>query len=205
MLVLPAMEKYPDSTFIEDAAIFTPDSFILARPAMQSRLNEPDSLRHLSSFSTPPIKTIQAPGTLEGGDVLLIENVFYIGMGNRTNLSGFMQFTDIVSKKGFHTVPIALKQFLHLKTGISYLGQGLILIGGELIHHPAFDKFSKIIANPQETYACNTLNINDHILTPKGFPGIKKQLNKYNFPVIELEMSEFLKMDGGLSCLSIRY
>ncbi|MHA1646412.1 MAG: arginine deiminase family protein, partial [Promethearchaeota archaeon] len=153
----------------------------------------------------PHLEYITEPGTLEGGDIMRIENHYYIGLSNRTNSKGAKQLIKILQQYGYEGTVVPLKEMLHLKTGVNYLGNNIVLVSGEFITHKEFQKFEKIIVQPDEEYAANCVRINDFVLMPAGFPKLKDELLKKDFQIIELEMSEFQKLDGGLSCLSLRF
>jgi len=151
------------------------------------------------------IESIRNPGTLEGGDIMKVEEHYYIGLSNRTNNEGANQLKGILKRYGYSSTTVPLKKVLHLKTGISYLGDAILLVSGEFKNHPDFRKYNLIEVQESEIYATNSLRVNKYVLIPKGYVNLKKQLLNFSFRVIELEMSEFEKMDGGLSCLSLRF
>ena len=101
--------------------------------------------------------------------------------------------------------PVPLKEMLHLKSGLSYLEQDNLLISGEFLNHQAFEKFRKIIVDPEESYAANSLWINSTVLVPAGFPRTLSKIKQAGYHTITLDVSEFRKLDGGLSCLSLRF
>lgn len=151
------------------------------------------------------IESIKAPGTLEGGDVMKIEDHYYVGLSNRTNNEGANQLKKILKGYGYSSSTVLLKNVLHLKTGISYLGDSILLVSREFKDHPDFVGYKLIEVLNSEAYATNSLRINEYVIIPKGYPNLNKQIQNYNFKILELEMSEFEKMDGGLSCLSLRF
>ena len=134
--------------------------------------------------------------------VSTVDNHFYIGISKRTNQAGGDQLAAILSKHGYTSSFIPVKNVLHLKTGITHLGNNQFLAIPEYSNAVYGGQF--ITVDPTETYAANCLRINDMILVPKGNPMIKQTLLDYG-KVIELDMSEFEKMDGGLTCLSLLY
>jgi dimethylargininase len=203
---LPAIEAYPDSCFVEDVALLTEHCAILTRPGAESRQGE---VAHIDQtvrlFYKDKITKINTPGTLEAGDILRIENHFFIGLSARTNKEGAQQIIQTLTSYGYTASTIELKEFLHLKTGVSYLDKGYLLVNGELINHPALSHFNQIIVDDNEAYAANCIMVNGTVLLPQGYPKTKNAINKHGFPIIELNVSEFRKVDGGLSCLSLRF
>jgi dimethylargininase len=204
--VLPPIETYPDSCFVEDVALLTEQSALITRPGAQSRqgeVNEIEQTIHL--FFKDKITKITSPGTLEAGDILRVENHFFIGISARTNEDGAQQMMQALSSQGYTASTIQLKEFLHLKTGVSYLDQDYVLVSGELVNHPAFTHLKQIVVNSDESYAANCIMVNGTVLMPQGYSKTKKSIADLGFPIIELEVSEFRKVDGGLSCLSLRF
>ncbi len=204
--ILPPLETFPDSCFVEDVALLTQQFALLTRPGALSRQGEVDHITPtIQRLFKERVSKIHVPGTLEAGDVLLVDNHFFIGLSARTNIAGAQQMIQAVSQHGYTASTVELKEFLHLKTGISYLGQELVLVSGELINHPAFAHLTQIIVEPEEDYAANCIMINGTVLLPQGYPKTRKAIAHYGLPLIELDVSEFRKIDGGLSCLSLRF
>lgn len=204
--VLPPLEAFPDSCFVEDVALLTKQFALLTRPGVSSRRGEVEHIEStIQLFFGDRLSKIHAPGALEAGDVLQIEKHFFIGLSARTNMAGAQQMTQAVSQYGYTASTVTLKEFLHLKTGVSYLGQEYILVSGELISHPAFAHLTQIIVEPEEAYAANCIMINGTVLLPQGYPKTRKEIARRGLPIIEVDVSEFRKIDGGLSCLSLRF
>ncbi len=203
--VLEADEDFPDSCFVEDPAVLTEKVAVVTNPGAESRNGEKiDMKRRLQKFYSN-IEEIQAPGTLEGGDILRVRDHFYIGISCRTNKAGAEALSDILSKYGYSSTLVPLEKFFHLKTGIAYLGNNDLLVAGEFIDHPVFKDFNRIVVSDEEEYAANCIAVNDYVLLPKGFPQTKEKVEQAGYQVIEVELSEFQKQDGGLSCLSLRF
>lgn len=208
VIELPALEEFPDACFVEDTAVVNEKCAVISRPARKARRGEElHILPILENFYNPKdqIFKIQSPGTLEGGDIMRIGSTYYIGLSDRTNEIGATQFADFMQKFGFDTCFIELHEMLHLKTGVNYLGNERIIVAGEFQNNPEFIHFDQILIPPEEAYSANSLRVNDVILIPQGFPAIKQELLHRNLPFIEIKVSEFQKLDGGLSCLSLRF
>ena len=203
--VLPELVAFPDSCFVEDVALLTDSMAVLTRPGALSRQGEVAEIESTIACFFKKISRIEAPGCLEAGDVLQVENHFFIGLSARTNEEGAQQLIQILTDHGYTASVIPLKIFLHLKTGISYLGEGYTLVGGELINHPALAQLKQIIVDPYELYAANCIMVNGTVIMSSGYPKTQKTVNALGFPLIELDVSEFRKLDGGLSCLSLRF
>lgn len=204
--VLPAIEDYPDACFVEDVALLTDELALLTRPGAVSRQGEVTEIAStIRKFYPNALTPITAPGTLDAGDVLQIDKHFYIGLSERTNIVGAHQMIKVVTEAGYSASCIQLKEFLHLKTGISYLGQDYVLVSGELINHPQFQTFKQIPIDDDEAYAANCIMVNDTVFMPHHFPKTKKAVEDAGFRVLSVDVSEFRKIDGGLSCLSLRF
>ncbi len=203
--VLEADEAFPDSCFVEDPAIVTEKVAIITNPGAQTRNGETTSIKAaLEEFYTE-FAYIKAPGTLEGGDVMRIEDHFYIGLSTRTNREGAEQLIKILEQYGYTGSVVELKEMFHLKTGVNFIGNNTVLVAGEFITHPDFEKFTKIVIDEDEMYAANCIRMNDYVVMPANFPKTKEKLLNAGFQIKENPMSEFQKIDGGLSCLSLRF
>ncbi len=203
--VLESESRFPDSTFVEDVALCTPPMAVITNPGAASRNGEQvDMERVLQSFYHQ-LEYIEAPGTLDAGDVMMTGTHFYIGISNRTNDEGACQLIRILEKYGMTGERIILKKLLHLKSGVSYLEKGTLLAGKALFDHPAFEVFQKIEVADDEAFAANSLWVNGTILVPAGFVKTLERVEKAGFTTIALDVSEFEKLDGGLSCLSLRF
>lgn len=204
VIVLPAEPGFPDAYFVEDPAIVTPRLAVIARPGAPSRQGEEQTLEPvLQQFLT--IARINPPGTLEGGDVLFIEDTVIIGISVRTNKEGAAQLSALLGAAGYTCVTVPVPAGLHLKSSVSYIGKNTVVITELLASHPIFTQYEKIILDPDEAYAANTLWVNDTLLMPKGFPKTYVRLSSLGTPIIELDVSEVQKMDGGLTCMSLRF
>ena len=208
LIRLPADERFPDSTFVEDTAIVTERGAVITRPGAMSRLGEIDDIRLELVKHYSDLSTIKAPGTVDGGDVCEAGEHFFIGISRRTNEEGAAQLARILESFGysFSLIDIrGLSNILHLKSGIAHIGSNRLVVIEALSKAEEFSTCELVHVNSVEDYSANCLFINNRILVAAGFPGLKRQLEDLNYPTIDLEMSEFQKMDGGLSCLSLRF
>jgi dimethylargininase len=162
-------------------------------------------MREVLSEYYDSIEQILLPGTLEGGDIMMAGSHFYIGISSRTNPEGADQLIRILNKHNYTGSKVPLRKMLHLKSGISYLENNNLLVSGEFIKATEFDKFNKIIVDDDESYSANSLWINGKVLVPDGFPKTREKIEKAGYETIVLDVSEFRKVDGGLSCLSLRF
>ncbi|MFT6195607.1 MAG: dimethylargininase [Cognaticolwellia sp.] len=203
--ILTPLESYPDSCFVEDVALITSKCAILTSPGATSRRGEVEHIVEAVEKFYPSLEHINLPGTVEAGDIMMVAEHFYIGVSSRTNVQGAEQLIDTLGKYNLTGSMVEMSELLHLKTGLSYLENNNLLTFGEMHNNPIFNQFKRIEIAKQESYAANSVWINGTILVPKGFPKALKAIQDLGYPTIELSMSEFQKLDGGLSCLSLRF
>lgn len=204
---LEADERYPDSCFVEDPALITRKCAIITNPGAESRNGEKfeiiDAVKKF--FSEDQIEYIKEPGTLEGGDVMMVGDHFYVGRSARTNEEGIRQLTEILEKYGMTCSEVKLEEVLHLKTGVNYLENNNMLVSGEFITKPEFEKYNKYVIPEEEAYAANCIWVNDTVIVPEGYPAVLKAVQDMGYKTLLVDTSEFRKIDGGLSCLSLRF
>ena len=204
---LEADERFPDSCFVEDPAVVMEGCAVITNPARDSRNGEKyEIIKTIRKFyDDSQIFHIEAPGTMEGGDVMLVDKHFYVGLSDRTNEEGAKQFSDIVSKFGYTTTTVPVTEGLHLKDFAVYLENNNILVTSVMNDEPAFKDFNRFVVDPDELYAINSLNINGTVLVPAGHPKTQKIIENLGYPVILIDTTEFKKIDGSLTCLSLRF
>ncbi len=203
--ILGSDEAYPDSTFVEDTTLLTPEVAILTRPGAPSRRGEVDAMAISIRDHYKKVESIRSPGTVDAGDIMMVGSYYYIGLSGRTNREGAKQVIRILRDYGMDGTTVPLENVLHLKSGLSYLENNHLVISGEFIGMPLFDHFNRIEVPDNEQYAANCLWLNGTVLMAGGFPVLAGKIREAGFPVIECDMSEFRKLDGGLSCLSLRF
>ena len=204
LTVLEPLFNYPDAYFVEDTAVITPDVAIITNPGNKDRQGEEDTIeRALAPYRTTV--RIKAPGTVDGGDVLQVNSHFFVGISQRTNGEGAKQLGCIFDEYGYTWATISVEAGLHLKSSVNYLGKNTLLITKQFAGRNEFKAYDTIIVDKKEEYAANTLLINDSLITPKGFPNTMKKLEATGLGIIELDVSEVRKMDGGLTCMSLRF
>lgn len=208
LMQLPADARYPDSTFVEDTAILTKHCAILTHPGAPSRQREVAGIEPTLRPLFSRLHAIAVPGTVDGGDICRVENYFFIGISQRTNAEGARQLAGFLAQEGFTSMVVDIRDvtgILHLKSGISYLGDKRLVLIDALAGHAAFRGCEIVRIHPEENYAANLLRINDHVIVSAGFPKFESSVRGFGYPVIALDMSEFRKMDGALSCLSLQF
>jgi dimethylargininase len=203
--VLNANENYPDSVFVEDTALLTTQCAIITNPGAASRKGEIIEMSKVLNRFYSNVEAIEEPGTLDAGDVMMVDKHFYIGLSKRTNENGANQLIALLNRYGMTGSTITLENALHLKTGVSYLEQNNLLVTGEFLNKSEFQKFNIIEIDKDESYAANCVWINDKVLVPKRFSKTKRKIEESGYKTIVIDVSEFQKVDGGLSCLSLRF
>jgi dimethylargininase len=197
---------------------------VIARPGAPSRSGEVESMRRVLADLFPSLRQIQSPGTLDGGDVCEAGNHFFIGISERTNEMGAQQLAELlavfgyttsfvdITKSGTGVPPVthaqdarATHHILHLKSGLSFLGDNRLAIIEALAERPEFCSYDVVCVDAGEEYAANCVRVNAHVLVAAGYHALEGKLRELGYQTIALEMTEFQKMDGGLSCLSLRF
>jgi dimethylargininase len=203
---LEAAEAYPDSVFVEDTALCLPEGAVVMRPGAPSRLGEAAEMApHLRALYRQVLE-IKGPGFIEGGDVLVTEREILIGRSARTNAEGIAELTGLVAPWGHKVREVFTPPgVLHFKTDCSLLDADTILSTERLAASGCFDGYRVIFTAVGEEAAANTIRFNDVVLMPAGFPGTKDAISAAGFTVMEIGNSECAKLDGGMSCLSLRF
>ena len=203
--VLQADESFPDSCFVEDVAVCTRKFAMIAKPGAPSRRGEEKEIIGAVKKFYNNIEYIKEPGILEGGDVMMVKDHFYIGLSERTNREGAKQFIRVLGKYGMSDSMMEISETLHLKSGLAYLEENILLVAGEFIDNLKFKRFNKIVIDEDEIYSANCIRVNDYILVPAGCPKTKEKIENASFKIIVIDTSEYRKLNGGLSCLSLRF
>jgi dimethylargininase len=204
VIFLDSDERYPDSVFVEDTAVVTERCAIVTNPGAPERRGEVREVEKALLDLYGDVERITDPGTVDGGDVLQVRDHFYVGLSTRTNREGAEQLLAILHSYGFGVSFVGLRQFLHLKTGMTYLGGDDILVAGELVERNEFREFDRIVVPAEEEYGANCIGLNGRVVVAKGYETVGRSIAERGYEVTGLEMSEFRKLDGGLSCLSLR-
>lgn len=202
---LPAVEEYPDSCFVEDPALMTPDCAILTNPGAESRRGEVAHIADAVRKFYDNVEEIKAPGFVEAGDIMMIGDHYYIGLSARTNQEGADQMITILEKHNMTGSVVEMSEVLHLKTGLGYLEDNNLVACGEFLTKPEFQQYNIIEIDQKDSYSANSVWINGTVLVPKGFKSTVDLIKNKGYKVREVDVSEYQKLDGGLSCLSLRF
>jgi dimethylargininase len=199
---LPEAPELPDAVFVEDVAVVLDEVTILASMAAPSRRAEPDTARQpLAEYRK--VVPLKAPATLDGGDVLRIGRQIFVGLSARTNSDAVDAMTRILRPYDYAVLGVPVSGCLHLKTGCTYVGNNTLLINREWIDPRAFADVTCIDVPKDEPTGANALMIQNTTLLSASAPHTAKKLATRGFKVVTVDISEFEKAEGGLTCMSI--
>lgn len=203
---LPALEEFPDSVFVEDAALCLPEVAIIMRPGAPSRLGEAAEMAPTLRALYPEVRHIDGPGFIEGGDILVTEREILVGKSARTDAAGVSELRGIVSDYGYELREVETPPgVLHFKTDCSLLDEETILATRRLDASGCFDGYRVLHTAEGEEACANTIRFNDLVVMPDGFDRTRATLEAAGFAVRPVGNSEAAKLDGGMSCLSLRF
>lgn len=207
VVVLDALEEFPDSVFVEDTALCLPEGAVIMRPGAPSRLGEAAEMApHLAALYAKVVAISGADSFIEGGDILTTETEILVGRSARTNAAGVAELTRLVTPWG-HSVREVFTPpgVLHFKTDCSLLDADTILATRRLAASGCFDGYKVLHVADGEEACANTIRFNDLVIMPSGFPRTRAILDQAGYKVAEIGNSECAKLDGGMSCLSLRF
>ena len=199
--VSPA-DDCPDSAFVEDTVVMYGDRAVVTRPGADERKPETAPVTDLLGVLGYDVVSIQAPGTLDGGDVLKHGGTVWVGMGGRTNRSGVDQLTSYLEPYGAHVVPVPVSKVLHLKSAVTALPDGTVVGYEPLVDDPAV--WESFLAVPEESGSHVVLLGGDTLLMSSDAPDSKRLFEERGLDVVAVDISEFIKLEGCVTCLSVR-
>lgn len=206
VVVLDAMEAFPDSVFVEDAVLCLPKGAVIMRPGAPSRLGEAEEIKPTISSLYSQVKQVQGPGYIEGGDILVTETEVLVGRSARTDEAGISELASIVAEWGYKIREVDTPEgVLHFKTDCSLLDGKTILSTKRLAETGCFEGYNIVLTAEGEEACANTIRFNDYVIIPDGFPKTEQRLLDYGYEIIKISNTEAAKLDGGMSCLSLRF
>ena len=197
--ILEPLDAFPDSVFIEDNAVILEGRAVLCSMKATSRQGEVSFLADALQ-SRLPVLRLQPPVFIDGGDILQTEDILFVGQSQRTNKEAVTALQSLTSKQ---VVPVRVKKGLHLKTSVNSLGRNLLTINPSHIETEPFRNFEWIEVDEEEDYAANCLTVGNSVILPAGFPKLEQRIQAHGLSTLPVEMSEFQKADGGVTCLSL--
>lgn len=202
VIALPAEPGLPDCMFVEDPAVVVEQIAVMTRMGVKSRRREAESLARVLA-RLRPLEWLRAPATLEGGDVLRAGSTLFVGLSARTNQTGIEQLAGFLNPFGYCVRAVPVRGCLHLKSGCCAIGERRILANREWIDTGVFDGFEIVDVPPEEPGAANVLTVGDTALVPSAYPRTAELLQRQGWHVRQLDISELMKAEAGLTCSSI--
>ncbi|NUS67628.1 MAG: dimethylarginine dimethylaminohydrolase [Ensifer adhaerens] len=204
--VLPALEAFPDSIFVEDPALVFTEGAILLRPGAETRVKETPEIEPTLRAMFETVLDLPGTGFADGGDVLTTRESVMIGLSARTNKVGAEALQACLTKLGRKSEIVATPEgVLHFKTDCSLLDDETVLSTARLAKSGAFERFKQVIIPEGEEPAANALRVNDVVMVGSDFPRTIEMLDKLGYKVVPMKTTEIGKIDAGLSCMSLRW
>lgn len=202
VVLLPEEPELPDAVFVEDTAVVLPELAIITRPGAQSRRPETASIA-ATLVRYRRLVNIDAPGTIDGGDVLVAGKTLFIGETRRSNSHAIEQVTGLLHPLGYAVRTVPVNGCLHLKSAATLCGPDLLLVNPEWVDPARFGGMSIIEVDSAESYAANALLLNGGIIYPAAFPGTRERLRARGLAVHDIDLSELAKAEGAVTCCSL--
>ncbi len=202
LVTLPPEPDLPDSVFVEDTAIVLDEVAIITRPGATSRRPETVSVAPILG-EYRQLLWLQAPSTLDGGDVLSIGQALYVGVSSRSNSVGIEQLTTLLRPHGYRVVPVPLQGCLHLKSAVTQVAPDTLLLNRHWVEPSVFPGLRSIVVDEQEPMGANALMIGDWLVYSASFPRTRERLIRQGIQVTAVEMSETEKAEGAVTCSSL--
>lgn len=199
---LDTTEPLADSVFIEDVAVVLDEIAVIARPGAQVRRSETAAVaRWLSNVR--PLRYIEAPGTLEGGDVLVVGRTIWVGASDRTNAAGAEQLRTLVSPHGYTVDEVPVSGCLHLKSAVTAVSPHTLLVNPVWVPADRFAALAVIEVDPGEPYGANAVAVGGRVIYPAACPATRGRLEQQGLTVTTVEMDELAKAEGAVTCCSL--
>lgn len=199
---IDAEPEWPDAVFIEDTAVVFDEIAVIARPGAGSRRAETDGVeRALTAYRG--VKRIEAPGTLDGGDVLCVGRHLFVGCSRRTNGAAIEQLRQMLQRFGYEVRPVAVSGCLHIKSAVTAVADDTLLVNRAWIPDATLDGFDLIDVDPDEPFAANALRIGDRLIHAAAFPRTRERLEQRGYDVTPVDLSELAKAEGAVTCCSL--
>lgn len=202
VLHLPALDAYPDSVFVEDVALALDEAVVLTRPGVTSRMGEVAEMR-AALDDRYPLRALTPPATLDGGDVLRLGRTLWVGRSARTNAAGVTQLEALVAPLGYEVREARLSDALHLKTAVTQVGPGLLLVNPSWVDARQFGGWEVVEVAPAESFAANAVWVNGRVIHSTQFPRTQERLRARGVDIVEVDASELAKAEGGVTCCSL--
>ena len=200
----PPEPTLPDAVFVEDAALVLDEAAVLTRPGAATRRPEVESIANVLSAYRPLVR-IQAPGTLDGGDVLRVGRRLYVGLSSRTNRAGVAQLETLVNAWDYEVIPQPVTGCLHLKSAVTRVGEQMLLINPRSVRAECLTAMEMIAVAPAEPDAGNALWVGGAVIYPTHYPQTRERLERAGVHVLLVPSTELAKAEGGVTCCSLLF
>ncbi|MEO8742131.1 MAG: arginine deiminase-related protein [Lysobacteraceae bacterium] len=202
VIVLPAQDAMPDAVFVEDVALVFDEVAVMTRPGAESRRGEGASVAEALG-KLRALRTIAAPATIDGGDVLRVGRKIYVGQSARSNADGINQLRALIAEFGYTVQGVPTRACLHLKSAVTQIADATLLIQHEWVDREVFAEYRLIEVDPDEPHAANALRIGDGVLYPASFPRTRQRMIDAGIAVTSVDLSELQKAEGATTCCSL--
>jgi dimethylargininase len=199
---VPAAPGHPDSVFIEDTAVVVPELAVMARPGAESRRGEVPGVA-ASLERHRPLAYVEAPATLDGGDVLRLQRRLYVGRSGRTNDAGARRLRELLEPLGYQVETVEVRGCLHLKTAVTAAADGVVVINPDWVDEGPFHDVRHVRVDGSEPFAANVLRIGDGVVVPASHPRTAERLSALGLEVFPVDLGELARAEGGVTCCSL--
>lgn len=204
---LPTTDDMPDSVFVEDIAVILDELAVITRPGAVSRRAEApaimDALIKTRALHFRPMVMIEEPGTLDGGDVLVLGTRVYVGSSSRTNAAGIDQLRRHATRAGYRVQALPVRGCLHLKSAVTAVGPETVLLNPAWLPEDAFADYERIAVDPHERHAANAVLLPDRVIYPASFPRTRERLEAAGVKIRPVDVGELAKAEGAVTCCSL--
>lgn len=199
---VPPAPGCPDSVFVEDTVVMVDGGAVVTRPGAGSRRPETSAVRDVLTGLGVPVRQVEEPGTLDGGDVLKVGDTVYVGRSGRTDAGGVRQLRALLAPSGASVVAVPVTTVLHLKTAVTALPDGTVIGHPPLVEHPGL--FPRFLGVPEPSGAQVVLLGGDRLLVAADCPRSVALLTDLGYRPVVVDISEYQKLEGSVTCLSVR-
>jgi dimethylargininase len=199
---IDATSDMPDSVFIEDTAVVVDELAIIARPGAPSRRVETNAVEQALA-NHRPVRRVEPPGTLDGGDVLRVGRTLFVGSSTRTNAAGAEQLQSILEPLGYDVRVVEVRGCLHLKSAVTSVADDALLVNPQWVRASDVAGFDLVEVHPAEPFGANALRVGDRMILAAAFPRTRERLERRGIHVDTIDVSELAKAEGGVTCCSI--
>lgn len=202
VIVVPTEQGLADSVFIEDTAIVLDEVAVMTRPGSRSRRSELAGVESVLK-EYRPVRSIEGPGTVDGGDLLRVGKAIFAGLTTRTDKNGIEQLRNIVSDYGYTVFAVEASKCLHLKSAVSVIAPDTLLINPDWVSRSVFDRYELVDVHPDESHSANALPVGPGLIYPSAFPRTADKLVDRGLNVVPVDIAELQKAEGAVTCCSL--